>query len=220
MAAPMLLASVIPLSTTLPTVTWVTRGPGPRRPSTTAPAAVAVHWAVGGRWPPYSRGVRYCRSAEQKWEEVAAAAHCPKPPSSSMAPRARLSPMVEQAPYSPQKGTPQARAAKAEPTHWLRRSPASSMSSSSAFTPARSRAFSRAMCCMALSAFSQLSWPKVSSGEITSNRSPRGPSCSFPPPTLPNPRITGGRVRAKVCFPSFFADMLRPPSAPGAAGHL
>ena len=26
------------------------------------------------RWPPYSRGVRYCRSAEQKWEEVTAAA--------------------------------------------------------------------------------------------------------------------------------------------------
>ena len=40
----------------------------------TAPAPVAVHWAVGGFCPPYSRGFRYCRSAEQKWEEVMAAA--------------------------------------------------------------------------------------------------------------------------------------------------
>ena len=74
MAAPMLLASRMPLSTTRPTVTWVTATPLPRAARTTAPAAVAVHWAVGVRWLPYSRGVRYCRSAEQKWEEVEAAA--------------------------------------------------------------------------------------------------------------------------------------------------
>ena len=50
------------------------------------------------RCPPYSRGVRYCRSAEQKWEEVTAAANWAKPPSIIMAARDRPSPMVEQAP--------------------------------------------------------------------------------------------------------------------------
>ena len=67
MAAPMLLASLMPLSTTLPMVTQVTAGPVfPSAANTSAPAAVAVHWAVGARCPPYSKGVRYCRSAEQK----------------------------------------------------------------------------------------------------------------------------------------------------------
>ena len=74
MAAPMLLASLMPLSTILPAVTWVTRGPSPSRARMTQPEPVTVHWAVGVRCPPYSRGVRYCRSAEQKWEEVMAAA--------------------------------------------------------------------------------------------------------------------------------------------------
>ena len=73
MAAPILLASLMPLSTTLPTVTRATWGPGRiSLVTTTAPEAVAVHWAVGVRWQPYSRGVRYWRSAEQKWEEVTA----------------------------------------------------------------------------------------------------------------------------------------------------
>ena len=35
---------------------------------------VTVHWAVGQRWEPYSRGIRNWRSAEQKWEEVMAQA--------------------------------------------------------------------------------------------------------------------------------------------------
>ena len=35
-------------------------------PTIAAPDAVAVHWAVGGRCPPYSNGKRNCRSAEQK----------------------------------------------------------------------------------------------------------------------------------------------------------
>ena len=66
MAAPMLLASVIPLSTTLPVVTWVIKGPVPLRDRMTAPDPVVVHCAVGGFCPPYSRGLRYWRSAEQK----------------------------------------------------------------------------------------------------------------------------------------------------------
>ena len=52
MAAPILLASVIPLSTILPQVTAVTAGPEPSRPRMAQPAAVAVHWAVGVRWLP------------------------------------------------------------------------------------------------------------------------------------------------------------------------
>src|SRR5699024_173449 len=99
MAAPMLAGSLTPLSITLPMVTADTTGPfSPWEESTTAPAAVAVHWAVGGRWQPYSRGVRYCRSAEPKWEEVMAAAWWPQPPERSREASARLSPMVEQAP--------------------------------------------------------------------------------------------------------------------------
>ena len=108
----MLLASLIPLSFTAPTVTRTTRGPGRTSfVATTAPEAVAVHWAVGVRWEPYSSGVRYCRSAEPKWEEVTAAAYVPYPPLSRSVAKARLSPMVEQAPYSPKKGTAAARAA-------------------------------------------------------------------------------------------------------------
>ena len=91
----------MPLSTIFPVVTWVTLGPAPSADRITQPEPVTVHCAVGVRWPPYSRGVRYCRSAEQKWEEVMAAAQPPKPPSSSRAARDRLSAMVEQAPYSP-----------------------------------------------------------------------------------------------------------------------
>ena len=52
MAAPMLLGSVMPLSTILPQVTWVIYGPGPWAESSVHPAAVAVHWAVGVRWLP------------------------------------------------------------------------------------------------------------------------------------------------------------------------
>ena len=54
-----------------------------------------------------------------------AAIFVPYPPSSSMEARDRLSAMVEQAPYSPKKGTSCPRTAKPEPIHWLSRSPAS-----------------------------------------------------------------------------------------------
>ncbi|CUP67541.1 Uncharacterised protein [Flavonifractor plautii] len=53
-----------------------------------------------------------------------AAAWVAKPPSSSRAARDRLSAIVEQAPYSPKKGTSCPRTAKPEPMHWLSRSPA------------------------------------------------------------------------------------------------
>ena len=62
------------------------------------PAAVAVHCAVGVRWFPYGMGIRYCRSAVQKWEEVMVAAMLAKPPSMSIAAMLSPSPMVEQAP--------------------------------------------------------------------------------------------------------------------------
>ena len=56
MAAPMLAWLVTPGSAIRPGVAWVMRTPMPPFCSTTAPEAVAVHWAVWGRWPPYSNG--------------------------------------------------------------------------------------------------------------------------------------------------------------------
>ena len=70
----MLLVSRMPLSTIFPGVMWVMRGPVPPLERITAPEPVTVHCAVGVRWQPYSRGVRYCRSAEQKWEDDSTAA--------------------------------------------------------------------------------------------------------------------------------------------------
>ena len=100
----MLLVSVTPLSTIFPGVTWVMQGPSPPRWRMTAPAPVTVHWAVGVRWQPYSRGVRYWRSAVQKWEETTTPARSPKPPSRAMDAKISPSPKVEQAPYRPKKG--------------------------------------------------------------------------------------------------------------------
>ena len=62
MAAPMLLASAMPMSVTVPTVTMAHRARGLKLTSaeiSAAPAPVTVHWAVGVRWEPYSRGKRY-----------------------------------------------------------------------------------------------------------------------------------------------------------------
>ena len=50
--------------------------------------------------------------------------------------------------------------------HWLRRSPAKSQSKLETASPAFSKARERALVCMALSAFSQEGWPKVSSLSI------------------------------------------------------
>ena len=55
----------------------------------------------GGALAAVGHGARYCRSAVQKWEEVWAAAMRAKPPATAMAASDRLSPMVEQAPYTP-----------------------------------------------------------------------------------------------------------------------
>ena len=75
----------------------------------TQPAAVAVHCAVGVRWPPYSSGIRYWRSAEQKCELVIAAVLPAKPPSITIADSPSPSAIVEQAPNNPMKGMPSAR---------------------------------------------------------------------------------------------------------------
>ena len=82
----------------MPGVAAVSRGPVPDCPSSTAPAAVAVHWEVGVRRPPYSSGKRNWRSAVQKWEEVTTTALSPQPPSSAMAANSSPSEKVEQAP--------------------------------------------------------------------------------------------------------------------------
>ena len=93
----MLAASVTPASTMRPVVTWVMRTRPPVGASSAAPAAVAVHCAVGARWLPYSSGVRNWRSAEQKWEQVAAQTRS-APPSTSSTPSPSASPIVEHAP--------------------------------------------------------------------------------------------------------------------------
>ena len=81
-------------------VTCRTRGPlpWPGAATTTQPPAVAVHWAVGVRWPPYSSGRRNCRSAVQKWDEATAAQRSAQPLAAKMLASDRLSAMVEQAP--------------------------------------------------------------------------------------------------------------------------
>ena len=68
--------------------------------------------------------MRYCRSAVQKWELVMQAVIRAWPPEISRLPRARLSPMVEQAPYRPKNGMSKPRRPKAVPMHWFSRSPA------------------------------------------------------------------------------------------------
>ena len=55
-AAPMLLTSVTPKSTTFPSVAPVTAMPSPSLASKAAPAPVTVHCACGGRMQPSSRG--------------------------------------------------------------------------------------------------------------------------------------------------------------------
>ena len=66
--------------------------------STTAPAAVAVHCADGGRWLPCSTGIRNCRSAVQKWLDAPASIVPANPPSISIDPTSMDSVIVEQAP--------------------------------------------------------------------------------------------------------------------------
>ena len=72
--------------------------------NTTAPAAVAVHCADGGRWLPCSTGIRNCRSAVQKWLDAPASIVPANPPSISIDPTSMDSVIVEQAPYSPKNG--------------------------------------------------------------------------------------------------------------------
>ena len=105
----MLLVSWIPKSITFPKVTARRYGPLPLPLSTTPPAAVAVHWLVGVRLPPYSSGKRYCRSAAQKWLEVSAIARRARPVETKQAESASPSAIVAQALYSPTKGICSAR---------------------------------------------------------------------------------------------------------------
>ena len=80
MAAPMLLASVMPRSTTRPIVAARRRtrencAPAPASAESSAqPAPVTVCCAVSGAVAPISSGRRYCRSAEEKWLDATHAA--------------------------------------------------------------------------------------------------------------------------------------------------
>ena len=79
----------------------VTLGPAPPEEIISAPQPVTVHWEVGGRWPPYSRGILYWRSAVEKCELVTAMAFDAKPELTAIEARASVSAIVEQAPYTP-----------------------------------------------------------------------------------------------------------------------
>ena len=76
------------------------------------------------RWPPYSRGKRNCRSAEQKWEDVTATARRAIPVSTNSDASPSVWAIVEHAPYCPKKGIPRLRRPKVEEIHWFNRSPA------------------------------------------------------------------------------------------------
>ena len=125
-----------------------------------APAPVTVHCEVGVRWPPYSSGKRYCRSAEQKCEPVTAQAECIPPEAMSRDASDSDSVIVEHAPYSPKYGTELSFIAKAELTHWFRRSPEKTASSAVGEIPPLRQAVSKVCFIMRLSAFSQLLSPK------------------------------------------------------------
>ena len=168
MAAPMLAASCTPRSVICPNRTSRTATPpdapagrSPERIS--APAAVAVHCAVGVRWPPYSSGRRNWRSAEQKWEDVTASARRAAPASTNTAAMASVCAMVEHAPYCPRKGISSPRRPNTEAAHWLSRSPANTQSISSGCSFALRSARCAASFRRRLSAFSQLCWPSESS---------------------------------------------------------
>ena len=180
--APMWFASRILRSTTRPSVPFATHTCAPsRRASSTAPAAVAVHCAEGGRCVPSSSGLRNCRSAVQKWLHAAAIAFSRYPPSTSMAPKMSASTNVEHAPYRPKKGVPNARAAKVEAMIWLFKSPLSSACTLATAIPPFWQHNSTVRRSISLSAISQLIWPSKSSSSTTSNLSPSGPCPSFGP---------------------------------------
>ena len=84
---------------------------------------VTVRCAVGVRWVPISSGMRYWRSAVQKWLLTVQAAQEKYPPEIMAAPSSSASAMVEQAPYTPKKGSLSWRAAKLAETIWFKRSP-------------------------------------------------------------------------------------------------
>lgn len=71
---------------------------------------------------------------------------------------------------------------------------------------ALSKAFWSASFCMALSAFSQLDSPKVSSWLIRSKEARRGPSPSFCPPRWRGRRWRAGRQRQPSAFPAFLSS--------------
>ena len=155
----MLLASLTPRSTILPTVALATQIPFLRLFRIQLPAPVTVHCAVGVRTPPYSSGKRYCRSADAKCDEVTHAETFAPPLSTADAAIIRLCAIVEHAPYCPRYGIPNFISPKLDPMHWLSKSPAKTQSTSFACVFERSRAFSRASPWNILSACSKVSQP-------------------------------------------------------------
>ena len=218
MAAPMLAGSFTPRSTIFPTSPPRTFTL-PLSPTTAQPAAVAVHWAVGERCPPYSRGRRNCRSAEQKWELVTAAACRAAPLSTARAASSRAWAMVEHAPYCPKKGTWYPITPKVEEMHWFSKSPAKIRSRSSGPSPARASARATASFCSWASACSQVSMPRLVSPKVLSKSAPRGPWASRLPPTAARPSRAGGRSKARQPRPTRLMPGLPTPGRNTAAAR-
>ena len=217
MAAPMLAGSFTPKSWMAPARPRATRT-FPPRPTNAQPAAVAVHWAVGARWPPYSKGRRNWRSAEQKWELVTARAFSAAPLSTRMEASSSVWAMVEQAPYCPRKGMPKSSSPKVEEMHWLSKSPARMKSTSWGERPAFSNAKVTASFWRRASAFSQLSSWRVVSPKVWSKSPPREPSASRLPPTAPWERMVG-RSNSKVRWPSRLIGNLPATATQTAPAH-
>ena len=193
-AAPILFASLMPRSCIFPIITDSTRGPSPEEASTAAPAAVAVHCAEGGRWPPYSNGRRNCFSAEQKCEEVEATASPAVPVSINTDAIKSDSAIVEQAPYSPANGISSSRMPKHVPIHWLKRSPAKITSTSAGLFCALLSARITASRCSLLSAFSQETSPKVVSSKYGQTPPQGGLPLPFCPPPQQSPVPQDGKA--------------------------
>ena len=193
----------MPISTIFPGVIWVINGPVPFFEIIAAPLPVTVHWDVGGRWLPSSRGNLNCFSALQKWLEVAHNAFSAKL-STAIADRAIDSTKVEHAPNTPKNGMLSSRSPKLEEIHWLSKSPAKQQSIFSDGIPDLLITVFTVSFIILLSAFSQVFSPQNSSSSVWSKYFARGPCDSFGPTIDAHSVIVGGLSNFIVCFPIFF----------------
>mgnify|MGYP007127196071 FL=1 len=137
----------------------------PLEDKTAAPEPVTVHWEVGGRWFPNSKGKRNCFSALQKWLEVAQRTLEAAPLAINTLPKHILSTKVEQAPKTPKKGIFNSLSPKLEEIHWFSKSPAKQKSILVAGIPDFKITELTFSFIILLSAFSHVSSPQNSSSK-------------------------------------------------------